>query len=130
MKQALLTLCAAALFAGAGCEWDFGNTLFEADVKVNDHALDATVEEAAVKVQKELQKRGLEAAITYTKDGTRVTAKTRSGDQFAVVLTQTPGPSGRPLTRLRVEWGAVKADRELWLGLMLAVGASAVQAAS
>jgi hypothetical protein len=129
MKRALGLLCAGLLLAGVGCEWNVGNTRVEADVRVNDQSIDAAIDEAAAKVQRELQKRGLEATISPDGDNVRVTARTKSGDQFAVLLSRSRTATGREQTRIRVEWGA-KSDSELWLAVLVAVGASAVQAAN
>jgi hypothetical protein len=108
MKRALGLLCAGLLLAGAGCEWNLGNTRVEADVTVNDQSIDAAIDEAAAKVQKELQKRGLEATISPDGDGFRVVAKAKSGDQFAVLLSRGLSASGREQTRIRIEWGQVR----------------------
>lgn len=128
MTRAVGMLCFGLLLAGAGCSWNAGNTRIEADVKVNEQAINATLDEAAAKVQTELRKRGLEVTGTADGDAVRVVAKAKSGDTFTVFLSRGRGASGKEQTRLRVEWGA-KPDRELWLALLLTLGASAVQGA-
>jgi hypothetical protein len=119
-------LCACLLLAGAGCAWDVGSTRVQADVRVNEQAVDATLDEAAAKVQRELSRLGLEVTAAPDGDAVRVVSKTKAGDRFAVVLSRGRSASGREQTQVRVEWGA-RADRELWLGLLLALGASAAQ---
>jgi hypothetical protein len=120
-------ICAGLLLVGAGgCAWNYGSTRFEADVRVNDQSLDVALDEAVAKVQRELQRRGLEATASADGAGVRVTARTKSGDQFVVVFDRSrDAATGKEQTRVRVEWGA-RPDRELWLALLVAMGASAV----
>jgi hypothetical protein len=113
---------------GTGCVWDFGNTRVEADVQVNEQAIDVTLDRAAEKLQQELQRRGLEVTVNSGGDTVRVVSKTRSGDQFTVVLNRTRTSSGKEQTQVRVEWGP-RPDRELWLELLVALGPAVVQAA-
>jgi hypothetical protein len=127
MKQAMGMICAGLLLAGVGCTWNAGGTRVDLDVKINDHSLDETLDAAVAKLQRELQKRGLEATISAEGDTARVKAKTKYGDEFTVVFNRTRDANGKEQTRLRVEWGA-RPDRELWLGLMLAIGASELRA--
>ena len=51
------------------------------------------LERAADKVQKELQRQGLEVTVNPDSDAIRVVSKTRSGDQFTVVLNRGRSPS-------------------------------------
>jgi hypothetical protein len=128
MKRALGVLCAGLLLAGAGCEWNAGSTRIEADVRVNDQSLDVALDEAVAKVQRELQRRGLEATVTVDGDSTRVVARTKAGDQFAVVFSRSRDGAGKEQTRVRFEWGA-RPDLDLRLALLVALGASVVQGA-
>jgi hypothetical protein len=127
MKRAVGILCAGLLVGAAGCAWNFGNTRVEADVRVNDQAVDLALEDAAAKVQKELQKRGLEVTVHPEGDAIRLVSKTKAGGEFTVVLSRVRLASGKEQTRVRVEWGS-SPDRELWLGLLVTLGASAVEA--
>ena len=127
MKRVVGILCAGLVLSGAGCVWDFGKTRVEADVRVDQRALDLTLDEAAVKLQRELQRRGLEVAVNPVGDAVRVVSRTAAGDQFTIVLRRTRlDASGKEQTTVRIEWAA-RADRELWLQLLVALGASAVQ---
>jgi hypothetical protein len=129
MKRAVGILCAGLLFLGAGCVWNVGNTRVEADVKVNDQAVEVALDQAVAKVQKELERRGLEVTINAGTDTVRVVAKARTGDQFTVVLTRGPAAaSGKEQTQVRVEWGP-RPDRELWLGLLAVLGTAVVESA-
>jgi hypothetical protein len=88
MKTAVGILCAGLLLAGAGCAWNFGNTRVEADVRVDEQAVDLTLDEAAARVRKELEKRGLEVTVNPDGDAVRVVSRTKTGDQFTVVLNR------------------------------------------
>jgi hypothetical protein len=127
MRKAVGTFCACLLLTGAGCWWNIGNTRIEADVRINDQAVDVALDEAVARVQRELQKRGLEVAVSPDADAARVVCKTKRGDQFTIVLSRVRTASGKEQTRVRVEWGTSKPDRELWFELLLALGVSAIQ---
>ena len=128
MKRAIGMCCACFLVMEAGCGWNLGNTRVEADVRIDERALDLALEDAAQKVQTALQKRGLEVTVKPDGDALRVVSKTKSGDQFTVVLNRAQTMSGKEQTRIRIEWGA-RPDRELWLELLVALGASVAQGA-
>ena len=127
MTRLVGALCAGLVLAAAGCALNVGNTRVEADVKIDEQAVDATLETAAEKVKEELQRRGLQVAVSPDADAVRVVSTTRSGDKFTVVLSRGRSPSGTEQTRVRVEWGRAP-DRELWLGLLTAMASAAVQA--
>src|SRR5438045_8883587 len=105
MKRAVGILCASLLVFQAGCGWNLGNTRIEADVQIDEKALDVAIDDAVAKVQRELQKRGLEVTVNPDGDGVRVVSKTRSGDQFTIVLSRFRTVSGKDQTKVRVEWG-------------------------
>ena len=126
MKTVVGILCACLLLVVGGCGWNLGNTRVEADVRIDEKAVDVALDDAAARIQGELQKRGLEVTVTPSGDTARVVSKTKSGDQFTVVLRRERTASGKERTRVRVEWGT-RPDRELWLALLLVLGASAVQ---
>jgi hypothetical protein len=110
----------------AGCGWNLGNTRVEADVQIDERALDLAVNDAAAKVQAALEKRGLEVTVNPAGESLRLVTRTKAGDQFTVVLTRALTASGKEQTRIHIEWGA-RADRELWLELLVGLGASVVQ---
>jgi hypothetical protein len=128
VKRAVAILCVGLLFLESGCAWKFGNTVVEADVRVDEKAVDLALEEAAAKVQKELQMRGLQVTMNPDRDAVRVVSRTKTGDQFTVVLSRARTDSGKEQTKVRVEWGA-SPDRELWLGLLVALAPAVIQAA-
>ncbi len=127
MKRAVGLLCACLLLAGAGCAWQFGNTRVEADVKIDDRALDLALDQAAARVQQELQRLGLEVTVNPAGDAVRVVSKMKSGEQFTIVLTRARTATGKEQTNVRVEWGS-RPDRELWFKLLVALGPVVVQA--
>src|ERR1043166_9713667 len=99
MKRAVGVLCACVLFTGAGCVWNFGNTRVETDVRVDEMAVAVALDDAVARVQRELEKRGLEVTVLPEGDAVRVVSKTKTGDQFTVVLSRARTPSGSEQTR-------------------------------
>jgi hypothetical protein len=128
MKRAVAILCGGLLLVGGGCAGRIGNTVVEADVRIDEKSLDVTLDEAAAKLQMELQRRGLQVTVNPDGNTIRVVTRTRSGDQFTMVLTRSIGASGKEQTKVRVEWDA-KPDVELWLELLAALAPVALQAA-
>jgi hypothetical protein len=125
MKVAVAVLCAGLAFA-AGCAMKLGNTRVEASVQVDEQAINTKLETAVEKVKAELQMRGLEVDVRAEADATRLACATKAGDRFTVVLSRFRTVTGTEETKVRVEWGA-KPDRELWLGLLVAVAAEAAR---
>jgi hypothetical protein len=131
-------LCAALVIASAGCALNFGNTRVDVAVKVNEQAIDAPLEQVAVKVKAELERRGLQVAVSPEADAVRVVSSTQTGDKFTVVLSREPVLSKvlykqeleavPRRTLVRVEWDKAP-DHELWVGLIAALGAAAVSSA-
>jgi hypothetical protein len=125
MKRAVGILCAGLLLMGAGCVWQFGNTRVEADVQIDEKALDMTLDRAVAKVQAELQKRGLEVTVNPDGDAMRLVCKGRTGGQFTVVLSRARTESGQEQTKARIDWNGTSRD----VGLLFALEAVAVQPA-
>ena len=121
MKRAVAVLCASLALVGPGCVWQFGNTRVEADIQIDEKSLDMTLDSAAAKIQKELEKRGIQVTLAGAGDTVRVACRTKSNDQFTIVLNRVQDPAGKEQTRARVEWSG-KADRQLWLDLFVALG--------
>lgn len=139
MTRALGILCAALVVASAGCALNVGNTRVDVAVQVDELGVDATLEQVAVKVKAELEQRGLQVAVNPADDAVRVVSTTKTGDKFTVVLSRGPVPSKLPQkelkaagaheqTYVRVEWEKAP-DRELWEGLVVALGTAAVSPA-
>jgi hypothetical protein len=117
-------LCAGLLFLfGAGCALKIGNTQIEANVKVDEQAVNATLESAAENIKQELQRRGLQVTVSPEVDVIRVVSTTKSGDKFTIVLNRVRLSEGKEQTRVRVEWDKAP-DRELWLGLLVSAAAN------
>jgi hypothetical protein len=126
MVRASGILCACLVILLAGCALNVGNTRVDVAVKVDEQAVDATLEDAALKLKAELERRGLQVSVSPEVDAVRVVSSTKAGDKFTVVLTRSQTEAGREQTRVRVEWDKAP-DRELWLGLVVAIGATALQ---
>lgn len=126
MFRSWLLLCAGLVAVTAGCAFNIGNTRVEAVVKIDEQAIDATMETAVQKVRDELEKRGIRVVVHADGDTTRVAATTKSGDRFLVVVSEYPKASSGTRTRLRVEWEKAP-DRELWVALIATFGAAALQ---
>lgn len=120
-------LCAGLLIAVAGCTFDLANTRVDVAVKLDDQAVEATLENAAEKIRTALERRGLQVAVSQDTNVVRLASTTKAGDKFTVVLTHGPSKGEKERTRVRIEWETVP-DRELWLGLLVSIGASALEA--
>lgn len=125
MLRSWLLLCACLVAVTAGCAFNIGNTRVEAVVKIDEQAIDATLETAVEKVRTELERRGIRVVVRSEGQMTRLAAVTKSGDRFLVILNEYPSPTGTK-TRLRVEWEKAP-DRDLWVALLATVGAAALQ---
>jgi hypothetical protein len=126
MVRASGILCACLAILLAGCALNVGNTRVDVAVKVDEQAIDTTLENAAVRLKAELERRGLQVSVSPEADAVRLVSSTKAGDKFTVVLTRFQTAAGKAQTRARVEWDKAP-DRELWLGLVVAVGANALQ---
>jgi outer membrane biogenesis lipoprotein LolB len=127
MTRILGVLCIVATIALAGCAFDVGNTRVDVGVKIDERAIDASLDNAVAKLKAELERRGLQVAVNPEADAVRVVSTTKAGDKFTLVLTRLPTASGKEQTKVRVEWQTTP-DRELWLALIVAVGETALQA--
>jgi hypothetical protein len=127
MFRATGLLCACLVAVGGGCALNVGNTRVDVAVKVDEQAINASIDTAAARLKAELERRGLQVAISQDGDAIKVISRTKGGDQFTLVLTRQE-VAGKELTKVRVEW-ATKPDRELWLALVFAAGATALEAA-
>ena len=127
MKRAMLVVCVSVCLMGSGCVWNFGNTRVEADVQVNEQSLDVALDKAVETLRRELQRRNLEVTVNPDGDTVRVVTKTKTGDQFTIILSRIRQDSGKEQTQIRVDWSA-RPDRDLWLGLLLALTPTTTQA--
>lgn len=112
------TMC--AVLVAAGCALNAGNTRVDVALKIDEQAVDATLDAAVARIQAELQRRGLQVTVSAEADTARVVSTTRSGDRFTVILSRAPTAAGKEQTRVRVEWDKAP-DRELWLGMLAAI---------
>lgn len=127
MIRAMGILCAGLMLTLTGCALNVGNTRVDVAVKVDEQAVNTTLENAAVKLKTELERRGLQVAVNPEGDTVRVVSTTRTGDKFTVLLSRFRAASGQEQTKVRVEWDKAP-DRELWAGMIVAIGATALQA--
>ncbi|MFO0845384.1 MAG: hypothetical protein U0797_23875 [Gemmataceae bacterium] len=133
MTRAMGMLCAALVIVSIGCALNVGNTRVDVAVKGDVVGVDATLEEVAVKVKTELERRGLQVAVSSEGDAVRVVSTTKTGDKFTVVLSRGRAPSKfrtpvREQTQVRVEWEKAP-DHELWEGLVATLLMAAVSPA-
>jgi hypothetical protein len=126
MIRGMGIVCSGLLLVAAGCAWQIGNTQVEASVKVDEQAVDATLEKATAKVQEELQRRGLQVSVSPEADAVRIVSAMKSGEKFTVVLRRARTLLAKEQTRVRVEWDT-KSDRELWLALLVSVASATAQ---
>jgi hypothetical protein len=126
MFRASGAACAFLAAALAGCVFNAGGTQVDVAVKVDEQALNAAFDATAMKIKAELEKRGLQVMVNAQGDTIRLVSKTKSGDQFAVVLTRLVTPTGTERTMVRAEWEKVP-DKELWAALLVAAGTAVLQ---
>jgi hypothetical protein len=125
MKWAVMAVC-VGLAGAAGCASLIGNTRIEASVKVDEQAVNASLDAAAARVEAELKSRGISVVVSPGIDSVRLDAVTRSGDKFAVLLTRVRAADGKEQTKVRIEWEKAP-DRNLWLALLAAIAIEAAE---
>src|SRR5262249_26252031 len=120
------TICAGLVIVMVGCALNVGNTRVDVAVKVDEQAVDATLDAAVEKVREELQRRGLQVTVSAEADTARVVSTTKSGGRFTVILSRVRTTVGKEQTQVRVEWDKAP-DRELWLGMLAAMASVALE---
>jgi hypothetical protein len=113
----------ALLLAGLGCNFHLGNAV-QVDVKVDEQVLNDAVETVAGRLEKEMRRLGLQVVVSRDAEVVRLKSKTKSGDEFVVVLNRVHGPRGEQ-TRIAFNWERAP-DRELWIQLLLVAGQTAL----
>jgi hypothetical protein len=121
MLRASGTICAFLAAALAGCVFNTGGTRVDVAVKVDEQALNAAYDATAIKIKAELEKRGLQVTVNQQGNTIRLVSMTKSGEQFAIVLTRVVTSAGTEQTMVRAEWEKVP-DKDLWAALILAAG--------
>jgi hypothetical protein len=121
---------AAGIWAGgllvvlAGCSIPIGNTTVQVGVKVNEQAVNDTVEHVVQRLQAEMTRMGLQVAMTPDGNVVRLNSTTKAGQKFVVVLSRVHGPAGDQ-TNVHIDWDK-GSDRDLWLQLILVAGQTAL----
>jgi hypothetical protein len=108
----------------AGCSFQLGNSTVQVGVKVNEQAVNDTVEHVAQRLQAEMTRMGLQVAMTPDSDTVRLASTTKAGQKFVVVLSRLHGPQGEQ-TKVHIDWDT-GSDRDLWLQLILVAGQTAI----
>jgi hypothetical protein len=122
----------AILWAGgfiavlAGCSIPIGKTGVEVGVKVNEEAVNDSLEHVAVRLQTEMSRMGLQATTTSEGDTARIVSATKSGQKFIVVLNRQRGPLGEQ-TKVHIDWEK-GSDSVLWPQLILIAGQTTLTA--
>ena len=116
-------VCAGTLVvAFAGCALQFGNTAVELGVKVNEQLVTDALDHVADRIQREMERLGLQVIVNHEVESVRLTSTTKGGQKFVVVLSRVQGRAGEQ-TRLHIDWDQ-GSDKALWLQLLLVAGPS------
>ncbi len=111
-------VCAGGfLVALAGCSIPLGNTTVQVGVKVNEQAVNDSIERVAQRLQTEMARMGLQATLSSDGDKVRIVSTTKSGQKFIVVLNRVRGPQGEQ-TNVHIDWEK-GSDSVLWPQLLL-----------
>lgn len=126
MLRTVAGICAGGLLVVlAGCSIPIGNTTVQVGVKVNEQAVNDSLEHVAQRLQAEMTRMGLQVAMTPDGDVVRLTSTTKAGQKFVVVLSRLRGPQGGEQTNVHIDWDK-GSDRDLWLQLILVAGQTAI----
>jgi hypothetical protein len=112
------------LVALAGCAFQLGNSTVQVGVKVNEQAVNDSLEHVAQRLQNELGRLGLQATVSNEGDVVRLTSTTKSGQKFNVLLNRIWGPQGEK-TVVHIDWEK-GSDSALWPQLILVAGQTAL----
>jgi len=112
------------LVALAGCAFQLGNSTVQVGVKVNEQAVNDSLEHVAQRLKNELDRLGLQASISDDGDAVRITSTTKSGQKFYVLLNRRHGPQGEQ-TVVHIDWEK-GSDSALWPQLILVAGQTAL----
>jgi hypothetical protein len=109
-------VCAAGLLTAAtGCALQYGNSLFQVGVQVNEQVVNDSLDRVAQKLEREMRRLGLEVVVSQDASIMRLTSTSKAGQKFDVLLSKAEGPQGER-TQVRVEWEKAP-DAALWAQL-------------
>jgi hypothetical protein len=125
MLRGVAIVGAGSLLAAlTGCTFLFGNNAVQVGVKVNEEAVNGTLDQVAQRIQNEMRRLGLQVAASPQGDTILLTSTTKAGQRFVVVLKRTQGPQGER-TIVHIDWEQ-SSDRDLWLQLLMVAGQAAL----
>lgn len=116
----------ASIWAGgflvvlAGCAFQLGNSTVQVGVKVNEQAVNDSLEHVSQRIQNEMNRLGLQVAASNQGDMVRITSTTKSGQKFTVLLSRVRTPQGEQ-TNVHIDWDK-GCDATLWGQLILVAG--------
>jgi hypothetical protein len=109
-----------------GCSFQLGNSNVQVAVKVNEQAVNDTIDHVAQRLKSEMDRMGLQATVSSQGDVLRIISTTKSGQKFIVVLSRIRGPQGEQ-TNVHIDWEK-GSDAVLWGQLILVAGQVALSA--
>jgi len=110
----------------AGCSFQLGNSNVQVSVKMNEQAVNDTIDHVAQRLKNEMDRMGLQATMSSQGDRVRIVSTTKSGQQFIVALNRIRGPQGEQ-TNVHIDWEK-GSDAVLWGQLILVAGQVALSA--
>jgi len=110
----------------AGCSFQLGNSNVQVSVKMNEQAVNDTIDHVAQRLKNEMDRMGLQATMNSQGDRVRIVSTTKSGQQFIVALSRIRGPQGEQ-TNVHIDWEK-GSDAALWGQLILVAGQVALSA--
>ena len=110
----------------AGCSFQLGNSNVQVSVKMNEQAVNDTIDHVAQRLKNEMDRMGLQATMSSQGDRVRIVSTTKSGQQFIVALNRIRGPQGEQ-TNVHIDWEK-GSDAALWGQLILVAGQVALSA--
>jgi hypothetical protein len=110
----------------AGCSFQLGNSNVQVSVKMNEQAVNDTIDHVAQRLKNEMDRMGLQATMSSQGDRVRIVSTTKSGQQFIVALSRIRGPQGEQ-TNVHIDWEK-GSDAALWGQLILVAGQVALSA--
>jgi hypothetical protein len=124
VRLATLFWLGGIMAAFAGCAFQLGNSTVQVGVKVNEQAVNDSLEHVAQRLQAEMTRMGLQVAVAPDGDVVRLTSTTKSGQKFVVVLSRLRGSQGEQ-TNVHIDWDK-GCDKDLWMQLILVAGQTAL----
>jgi hypothetical protein len=109
--------CMLSMLLLAGCQGNGGILTGFLQQGPDGQVVAGSLENVTMNTQGTLSRLGLIAVSTREGDAIRIKSKTKTGEEFSLLLTREKTPQGGEQTRIRVE-GAVKVGDDLHVSLM------------